>query len=65
MGADALAETSNGAEPAEKNKDEAFGADARAGASSDTVCGDDLQLLSCHDSYIYVSYGWHLELPAV
>lgn len=32
------------------------GVDSRdASASSCTVCGDDLQLLSCQGSYIYVS----------
>lgn len=63
MGADTLADPSNHTRGAsdgsrqagssDKSSEEA-GDDARESASASTVCGDDLQLLSCHESYIYV-----------
>lgn len=63
MGADTLANPSNVTGAASddsrqagssENSSERDGDYARESASASTVCGDDLQLLSCHDSYIYV-----------
>lgn len=64
MDADALADTSSDRDSASRNPKQAEesekgqredGANVLASSGASTVCGDDLQLLSCHDSYIYVS----------
>ena len=64
MDADALADTSRDRDSASRNPQQADesekgqredGANVLASSGASTVCGDDLQLLSCHDSYIYVS----------
>ena len=59
--ADALADTSSSVDESADGQQSATTTSAAppaaagggSGAAS-TVCGDDLQLLSCHDSYIYV-----------
>jgi hypothetical protein len=59
--ADALADTSSSVDESADGQQSATttsaappAAAAGGSGAASTVCGDDLQLLSCHDAYIYV-----------